>query len=221
MSGTTYIPALRFHWLTKMYDAVVGLFMPERRFKQALINRAGLCGDEKILDFGTGTATLSLMLKKALPGLQITAIDVDEKVLRIAKSKIGDTVIQLVHYGGERLPFGDNTFDCVVSSLVLHHLTDTQKQTAFREILRVIQPGGRLVIADWGLPANRLQRLLFYLVQWLDGFETTTANLQGLVPNMIAAAGFSDVMRHERFQTVFGTLEILSAQKLMFATIKK
>ncbi len=178
-----------------------------------MISRAGLCGDEKILDFGTGTATLSLMLKKALPGLQITAIDVDEKVLRIAKSKIGDTAIQLVHYGGERLPFENNTFDCVVSSLVMHHLTDTQKKSAFHEILRVIQPGGRLVIADWGLPANRSQRLLFYLVQLLDGFETTTANLQGLVPNMITAAGFRDVMRHERFQTVFGTLEILSAQK--------
>lgn len=187
--------------------------MPERRFKQALISRAGLCGEEKILDFGTGTATLSLMLKKALPELQITAIDVDENVLRIAKSKIGDTAIQLVHYGGERLPFEDNTFGCVVSSLVIHHLTDTQKQVAFREILRVIQPGGRLVIADWGVPANRLQRLLFFLVQWLDGFETTTANLQGLVPDMIAATGFRDVMRHERFQTVFGTLEILSAKK--------
>lgn len=214
MNITSYIPALRFHWLTKIYDVIIGKFMPERRFKQALIDRAKLHGHEKVLDFGIGTATLSLMLKKALPGLDVTGVDVDKKVLYIAKKKTTQTGIRLKYYKGGALPFQDRHFDCVVSSLVIHHLTDSQKQVAFREILRVLQPGGGLVIADWGIPANRLQRLLFFLVQWLDGFETTTANLQGLVPDMIAAAGFRDVMRHERFQTVFGTLEILSAKRI-------
>ena len=214
MSIATYIPALRFHWLTKLYDVVIGCFMPERRFKQAVINCARLCGYEDVLDFGVGTATLSMMLKKALPGLQVTGIDKDENVLHIAKTKIEGTGIQLVHYEGEILPFEDKSFDCVVSSLVVHHLTDSQKQAAFREIFRVLRPGGGLVIADWGLPANRLQRLLFYPVQWLDGFETTMANIQGMVPGMMARTGYKAVRRHEQFQTIFGTLEILSARKI-------
>ena len=213
MKAATYIPTLRFHWLTKMYDVVIGCFMPERRFKRAVINHARLCGYEDVLDFGVGTATLSLMLKKALPGLQVTGIDIDENVLNIAKSKIEETGIHLIHYRGGTLPFEDKNFDCVVSSLAVHHLTDSQKQAAFREMSRVLRPGGGLVIADWAQPANRLQRLLFYPVQWLDGFETTAANLQGLIPGMIAVAGFKEIKRHERFLTVFGTLEILSARK--------
>lgn len=213
MNIKSYIPALRFHWLTKIYDVIIGRFMPERRFKQALIDRAKLHGYEEVLDFGIGTATLSLMLKKAFPELDVTGIDVDKKVLYIAQKKTTRTGIRLKYYKGGALPFQDRHFDCVVSSLVMHHLTDSQKQVAFREILRIIRPGGRLVIADWGVPANRLQRLLFYLVQWLDGFETTAANLQGLIPGMIAEAGFKEIKRHERFLTVFGTLEILSARK--------
>ncbi|MBK8965219.1 MAG: methyltransferase domain-containing protein [Lewinellaceae bacterium] len=213
MSTTKFIPALRFHWLTKIYDVVVGWFMPERRFKQALIDRAKLHGYEKVLDFGIGTATLSLMLKKAFPELDVTGIDVDKKVLYIAKKKTTKTGIRLKYYKGGALPFEDQYFDRAVSSLVIHHLTDSQKQVAFREMLRVLRPGGSLVIADWGRPTNGLQRLLFYLVQWLDGFETTAANVQGLVPGMMAVAGFKEVQRHERFQTVFGTLEILSARK--------
>ncbi|MEZ4940667.1 MAG: class I SAM-dependent methyltransferase [Saprospiraceae bacterium] len=213
MSTQSYIPALRFHWLTKAYDALIGWVMPEHRFKQALIDRARLCGEEEVLDFGVGTATLSLMLKKALPNLNVTGIDVDENILRIARTKIAGRNIQLALYEGNELPFEDQSFDCVVSSLVIHHLTDDQKQAAFREILRVLRPGGSLVIADWSTPTNRLQRLLFYLVQWLDGFETTTANVKGLVPGMITVAGFKKVQGHERFLTIFGTLEILSAQK--------
>jgi ubiquinone/menaquinone biosynthesis C-methylase UbiE len=213
MKTVTYIPALRFHWLTKVYDVIVAWLMPERRFKRALINRARLCGYEAVLDFGVGTATLSKMLKKALPGLQVTGIDVDENVLDIAKSKIEGNDIHLKYYRGGTLPFEDKSFDCVVSSLVIHHLADSQKQAAFREMFRVLRPGGGVVIADWSQPANRLQRLLFYLVQWLDGFETTMANVQGLIPGMIAVAGFKEVRRHERFLTVFGTLEIFSARK--------
>ncbi len=213
MNNSKFIPALRFHWLTGAYNAVVGQFMPERRFKNALISRAQLTGHEDILDFGVGTATLSLMLKKVLPSLNITGIDIDEKMLNIAKSKTIGSNLHLLLYDGDKLPFGDENFDRVVSSLVIHHLTDTQRLAAFREMLRVLRPGGSLVVADWGQPASVVQRFLFYLIQWLDGFETTTANVKGIVPEMATTAGFNNVLIHERFQTVFGTLEIYTGEK--------
>ena len=67
-------------------------------------------------------------------------------------------------------------------------------------------------IADWGRPSGPLLRLLFLSIRWLDGWENTRAHALGELPALIAASGFGDVGVGERFSTVFGTLELLSAR---------
>ena len=101
----------------------------------------------------------------------------------------------------------------MVSSLVFHHLTKKQKDNAFKEIYRVLKPGGELHIADWGKASNKLMRALFYLVQLLDGFKTTTDNVRGLLPNYIRNAGFVEIKEHRHYNTMFGTLSLYSAKK--------
>jgi hypothetical protein len=56
-----YIPALKYDWLTRIYDPVLQLTMPERKFKNALINQMNLQANDKVLDFGCGSLTLSIM----------------------------------------------------------------------------------------------------------------------------------------------------------------
>lgn len=80
-----YIPALRYNWLTKIYNPVVAFTLPELKFKSALIKQASILPHHKVLDFGIGTATLSLLLSKKQPDCYIEGVDVDEKVLKIAK----------------------------------------------------------------------------------------------------------------------------------------
>ncbi len=80
MNDHAFIPALCYKWLTPFYDKLLGVTFPEGRIKQALINNIDLRGSEKILDHGTRTATLPLMLKRKFPDLDITGIDVDEDV---------------------------------------------------------------------------------------------------------------------------------------------
>ncbi len=58
MSTQSYIQALRFKWLIPLYDLLVGTTMPENRIKKELIAGAGLTYDQRVLDFGCGTATL-------------------------------------------------------------------------------------------------------------------------------------------------------------------
>lgn len=68
MSKTKYIPALRFKWLTPLYDFFLGITMPERKIKFALIEAAEISSRMKVLDFGCGTATLTIMIKEFQPG---------------------------------------------------------------------------------------------------------------------------------------------------------
>jgi ubiquinone/menaquinone biosynthesis C-methylase UbiE len=215
MSDTTYIPALRFNWLTKIYDPLIQWTMPERLFKQDLIIEAGIETEFHVLDFGCGTATLSMMTKSKYPSAFVTGVDVDAEVLAIAQHKLRDFPypIRLDQYDGMKLPYPDETFDRVISSLVFHHLTPIQKAKAFQEIKRVLKFDGELYIADWGKAENSLMRGLFYGVQLLDGFKTTRDNVSGLMPSYLLEAGFLSAKVLKKYRTVFGTLELFRAKK--------
>ena len=215
MSDTTYIPALRFNWLTKVYDPLIQWTMPEKQFKQDLIEEAGIETEFHVLDFGCGTATLSMMTKSKYPSAFVTGVDVDAEVLAIAQHKLRDFPypIRLDQYDGMKLPYPDETFDRVISSLVFHHLTPIQKAKALQEIRRVLKFDGELYIADWGKAENSLMRGLFYGVQLLDGFKTTRDNVSGLMPSYLLEAGFLSAKVLKKYRTVFGTLELFRAKK--------
>ncbi len=217
MTDAKHVPALGFDWLTGLYDSVVGLTMPETKFKTALLNQANIQSNHQVLDFGVGTATLSLLAKYKHPEADFAGVDVDEKVLSIAKRKIeqAGVDIKLHQYDGKTLPFPENTFDRVISSLVFHHLPTETKLNCLRELHRVLKQGGELHVADWGKPANTLMRSAFYLVQILDGFPNTTDHVKDKFPGFIEQAGFSNVSQDMTFNTVFGTLQLFKAQKII------
>lgn len=207
--------SLKYDWLTALYDPVLRFTMAEQKFKSALITQAGIGEAHRVLDFGVGTATLSLFAKQLAPQSKIIGVDVDDKIIRIAREKIksAGAEIDINRYDGINLPYPSDYFDRVISSLVFHHLTSRQKEHSLKEIRRVLKPGGELHIADWGKAQNTLMRLSFFLIQILDGFETTTANVKGLLPEYIRGAGFADVRETRQFSTMFGTLSLYRAMK--------
>jgi hypothetical protein len=69
-----------------------------------------------------------------------------------------------------------------------------------------LKPGGELHIADWGKPKGFLQRLAFLSVQFLDGFKTTGDSVKGILPTLMAEAGFQSVEVTRSDSTLFGTL---------------
>lgn len=213
MKSTSYIPALRYGWLTKVYNPLLAFTMPELKFKSELIRQANIGTNHKVLDFGVGTATLSLLLSKQRPDCYIEGVDVDEKILGIAKDKIieQDAKIVLTKYDGLKLPYPDQTFDRVITSLVFHHLDKEQKKNSLLEIKRVLKNDGELHIADWGKASSFLMRTLFYLVQFLDGFKTTEDNVKGMLPNYLQNAGFLSVETTTNYSTIFGTLSLYKA----------
>lgn len=216
MEQAKYIPALRFKWLTPLYDFLINITMPERKIKQALIEAANIPAGIKVLDFGCGTATLTIMVKEMCPEAKVTGIDVDREILDRATQKVKEKNLDifLLDYDGKQLPFQRNAFDRVISCLVFHHLDTDTKQNMLEEIFRVLNKDGQLLIADFGRSKSWIQRTLFNIIRGLDGFKSTDANAKGLLPELISDAGFENVVIKKRFKTMFGEVQIISAEKI-------
>jgi len=210
-----YIPALRYDWLTRLYDPLLQVTMREVAFKQALVKQALIEHGDRVLDLGCGTATLTILLKQTYPNAEVIGLDGDASVLKIARTKLAyaQVEVQLRQGMSYDLPYPDNTFDRVLSSLLFHHLTHEQKEQTAREVLRVLRPGGGIHIADWGKAQDRLMRFAFLAVQLLDGFQTTKDNVCGLLPEFWRKAGFENIQEKQDFRTLFGTLTLYQARK--------
>lgn len=210
-----FIPAMGYDWLTRFYDFTVKLLMPESEFRSRLIDKLAPKSDEQILEFGFGTGQNLVFARQRNRNTQLTGVDIDPKVKAIAERKLArlDLRLALDLYDGETFPYPDNSFDKVFSSLVFHQLDSETKRSSLREIYRVLKPGGKLVIGDWGRPRNQLMRLAFYLVQLVDGFATTRDSVNGLLPRYIDQAGFNDVIEWDYINTKIGTYCYYSATK--------
>ena len=222
-AASPYISALRFHWLTPFYDAVVRATTRERYFKRELIDQAAIQRRHQVLDLACGTGTLSISIKRRFPEQAVFAIDGDPTILSIAKRKARKSGVALHFDEGlsQNLPYPDGHFDRLLSSLFFHHLSWDDKQRTVAEILRVLKPGGEVHVADWGMPANRLMQAAFRLVQWLDGYSNTQDNAEGKLMPLFLCAGFVDVIEHRHVNTLFGTLRLFSATRPIAQAVKE
>jgi ubiquinone biosynthesis O-methyltransferase len=101
-----------------------------------------------VLDVGCGDGVMSARL--AQEGAEVTGIDNDPRMLEGARRRASSAKIRPTFVGGsaEALPFPNGSFDIVVAITVLCLLSDPEK--AFREMARVLRPGGRIVIGELG-----------------------------------------------------------------------
>lgn len=211
-----YKRAIRWNWLTKYYDILIAIFMREKKFRTSLVNQFINKMPDRILDVGCGTATLTIQLKQKYTKSKVTGIDGDKTILAIAKQKIENVKedIDLVQALAYSLPFEGNTFDAVTSSLMFHHLADNDKIQTLKDIFRILKVNGEIHIADWGKASNFLMRGLFHIVQIIDGYDTTTSNVQGKLPLMMEHVGFKEVKEVKKINTVLGTVSLYQGIKL-------
>ncbi len=214
-AATKYIPALGYDRLSNFYDRTIRWTMPEEKFRRKLVRQVNLQAGEKVLEFGFGTASQTILLKRQTPEAEIIGVDIDPKIRELAWEKVqkAGLEIQLDLYDGQNLPYPDAMFDKVVSSLVFHQLDRTEKALSLLRIHRVLKPGGELHIGDWGKARHLGMRLAFLLVQLLDGFKTTNDNVKGLLPEMIAIAGFENVKETGYINTAIGTYSFYKAER--------
>ncbi|MFN7948726.1 MAG: class I SAM-dependent methyltransferase [Blastocatellales bacterium] len=209
-----YIPALRYDWLTAIYDPVVRLTTREAAFKTALLSQAQIQPGQRVLDLACGTATLTIAIKQAHPQAAVIGFDGDPAILRQARAKAERSGADIAFDEGlsYELPYADDSFDHVLSSLFFHHLTRENKLRTLAEVRRVLKPGGEFHAADWGAPQNVLMKLASQGIVLLDG-ATTKDNFAGKLPEFIGQSGFEDVEEVRHFNSLFGTIRLHKAYK--------
>lgn len=210
MAHTNYVPAFGLHWLTPFYDSFAGPFADSLR--KWLLQQADIHPGQRVLDLGCGTGLLTMMVKRSVPEAQVTGLDSDENILAIAKRKAesAQLSIQWEHALATGMPFPDRMFDVTVSSFVTHHLISVEKVSAFKEVHRILLPGGCFHILDFGPPSNLLTRVQAAVVKHL---ERTADNFEGRITPMLMEAGFRSAEEMGRAVTFLGPVSFYRGSK--------
>jgi demethylmenaquinone methyltransferase/2-methoxy-6-polyprenyl-1,4-benzoquinol methylase/phosphoethanolamine N-methyltransferase len=131
------------------------------------VELAGIAPGERILDVGCGPGRLAILAGSvAGPRAEVCGIDPAPEMVALARHNAARAGVGVRFEVGviEALPYPDNRFDLVLSSLMLHHLPDDLKRRGLAEVRRVLRPGGRLLAVDFGAtPGGGLGHLLCVL----------------------------------------------------------
>lgn len=130
----------------------------------------------RVLDVCAGTGSNSLLIAKSKPGAKITAIDLSADMLKIAEKKFHNeniTNVDTLVADARNTGFGDNSFDIVLLSLVLHEIGEELRQTIINEVKRILRHDGRIIIIEWEQPVKRFQRFMFSPIKSMEpnGFK--------------------------------------------------
>ena len=196
-------------------DPFIRLALSLRDFQRLLLEPAGLCEGEQVLDVGCGTGALAILTKRLHPHTNVWGIERDADALGIAKVKAARAGVVVTFQQGTsyELPFPDASLDHAFSTFVFHELNREQKQQTLREIIRVLRPGGALHIADFGRPQNWLMRLALVWIRLSHRLTAISDNVSGALPQFVLAAGFEEVKETARLASVFGTVCVWQGRK--------
>ena len=206
-----FLPGMGHPALTPFYDSFARLVARESTFKRRLVERLGLRAGQRVLDIGSGTGTLAIMMAEAQPGVEVVGLDPDEAMLARARKKAeaAGVRIELEIGSATELPFADGSFDRVTSTLMAHHLPTPAKEQMFAEVRRVLKPAGELHLVDLGPARSAVARSLQRVLRP----HVLGDNLDGRLPSMMSAAGLVDVTEEDRVVVVFGPLIFWRARR--------
>lgn len=177
-----YIPGMGKDFLLPLYDVVHHVFGVQR-IHEEMITLARLRDGLRVLDVGCGVGNLLRTTGRQWPRVELSGMDPDPKALARARRKTrrAGLDVRLDRGFAQEMPYPDDSFDRVFSSLMLHHLDSTAKDALLAEVRRVLRPDGVLVLADAVVGEHGHGRVRAHLRD----------NVVGAVSTRIAAAGFA------------------------------
>jgi len=168
VSNTFYAPGEQraakvndlFARIARRYDLINDLqsFGLHRRWKRRVADLAAVTPGARALDLCCGTGDLALALARR--GARVTGLDFSAPMLAVARRRQGGRDIEFIQGDALQIPFPDASFDIVTMGYGLRNLASWEAGLA--EMRRVAKPGGRLVILEFGKPANALWRSLYF-----------------------------------------------------------
>ena len=130
-----------------------------RLWKRFTIELSGVRPGNRVLDIAGGTGDLTRKFSSLVgPTGEVVLADINDSMLKVGRDRLLDKGvagnIEFVQADAEKLPFPDNHFDCVTIAFGLRNVT--HKEDAIRSMLRVLKPGGRLLVLEFSKPTNAL-----------------------------------------------------------------
>ena len=168
MSNTFYVPGGQraakvndlFAAIARRYDLINDLqsFGLHRFWKRRVADLAAVTPGAKALDLCCGTGDLALAL--AARGAAVTGLDFSAPMLEVADQRKTGANPVFIQGDALQIPFPDASFDIVTMGYGLRNLASWEQGLA--EMWRVAKPGGRVIILEFGKPANALWRKLYF-----------------------------------------------------------
>ena len=150
-----------FHSVASRYDLMNDLMSGgiHRIWKRFTIELSGVRKGHSVLDIAGGTGDLAARFSQIVGDSgQVVLADINDSMLRVGRDKLLDNGLQgnlqFVQGDAQFLPFPDDSFDCITIAFGLRNVTD--KALALRSMLRVLKPGGRLLVLEFSKPENEL-----------------------------------------------------------------
>ena len=148
-----------FHSVAAKYDLMNDVLSGgmHRLWKRFTIELSGVRPGNRVLDIAGGTGDLTRKFSSLVgPSGQVVLADINDSMLKVGRDRLLDKGVAgnvvFVQADAEKLPFPDNHFDVVTIAFGLRNVT--HKEDALRSMLRVLKPGGRLLVLEFSKPAN-------------------------------------------------------------------
>jgi ubiquinone/menaquinone biosynthesis C-methylase UbiE len=143
-----YLPAAGHDRLLPAYDLLTRVLGSPSVYDE-LIAQSALFDGARVLEVGAGTGNVTIRAIQAVPSAEVTALDPDPRALERARRKAaGRPGIRFEQGYAQQLPYAADTFDRVLSSMMLHHLVPDVKVATLAEAFRVLKPGGEMHVVD-------------------------------------------------------------------------
>ena len=186
------------------YDLMTNIltFGQINRLRNMTIDHANLKPGEAVLDVGCGTGGVTIPASQRVGAAgKAAGIDPSPEMIAVAGQKAHQKGLDIDFRVGviEALPFPDESFDVVTSSLMMHHLPEQLQVKGLAEIYRVLKPGGRLLIADMIRPRSSAGLGALIIVFVHQGWPFDGEDLRAL----LKGAGFKEITQpEERFSAI-------------------
>ena len=150
-----------FHSVASRYDLMNDLMSAgiHRIWKRFTVELSGVRKGNAVLDIAGGTGDLAARFAEIVgPAGSVVLADINNSMLQVGRDKLLDhgllDNLEFVQADAQYLPFADDSFDCITIAFGLRNVTD--KDRALRSMLRVLKPGGRLLVLEFSKPLNPL-----------------------------------------------------------------
>lgn len=208
-----------FHSVAGKYDLMNDLMSGgiHRLWKRYTIQHSAVRTGHRVLDIAGGTGDLACQFSRLVGETgQVVLADINESMLSVGRDRLTDrgavSNLTFTQADAQHLPFADNSFDCITIAFGLRNVTD--KDLALQSMLRVLKPGGRLLVLEFSKPANPLLEKVYdqysfnvlpklgqLIADDADSYQYLAESIrmhpdQDTLKGMMANAGFSNCNYH-------------------------